>query len=70
MSGPIIDRIDLWVEVSLVEHEKLTDGREMHEGTDKIRPRVEKARAMQEARYKKLKLKSLKTTIYTIFLFS
>ncbi|HEY0220908.1 MAG TPA: YifB family Mg chelatase-like AAA ATPase, partial [Candidatus Paceibacterota bacterium] len=30
LSGPIMDRIDLWVEVSKVDHEKLTDGREKH----------------------------------------
>ena len=57
LSGPIIDRIDLWVEVSKVEHQKLTDGRDLHEGTEKMRPRVEKARKIQEARYKKAKLK-------------
>ena len=57
LSGPIIDRIDLWVEVSKVEHQKLTDSREMHEGTDKMKPRVQTARKIQEERYKKLKLK-------------
>ena len=57
LSGPIIDRIDLWVEVSKVEHEKLTDGRDLHEGTEKMKPRVEKARKIAENRYKKLKLK-------------
>src|SRR3990167_373745 len=53
LSGPIIDRIDLWVEVSKVEHEKLTDGRDLHEGTEKMKPRVEKARKIAENRYKK-----------------
>jgi magnesium chelatase family protein len=57
LSGPIVDRIDMWVEVSTVEHQKLTDAREMQEGTDVIRPRVEKARKIQENRYKKAKLK-------------
>ena len=57
LSGPIVDRIDLWVEVSKVEHQKLTDARELHEGTGKMKPRVEKARKIQEARYKKAKLK-------------
>ncbi len=57
LSGPIIDRIDLWVEVSKIEHEKLTDSRELHEGTEKMRPRVEKAREVQAQRYKKAKLK-------------
>ncbi len=57
LSGPIVDRIDLWVEVSKVEHQKLTDSRELHEGTSKMKPRVEKARKIQDARYKKAKLK-------------
>ncbi len=57
LSGPIVDRIDLWVEVSKVEHEKLTDAREMHEGTTKMKPRVENARKIQEKRYAKAKLK-------------
>ncbi len=57
ISGPIVDRIDLWVEVSKIEHQKLTDSRELHEGTDKMKPRVEKARKTQEGRFKKLGLK-------------
>lgn len=57
LSGPIVDRIDLWVEVSKVEHTKLTDARELHEGTGVMRPRVEKARKIAEQRYKKLGLK-------------
>ncbi len=57
LSGPIVDRIDLWVEVSKVEHQRLIDARELHESTEKIRPRVENARKIQETRYKKKKLK-------------
>jgi len=57
LSGPIMDRIDLWVEVSKVEHQKLTDARELHEGTKTMKPRVEKARKIQGDRYKKAKLK-------------
>lgn len=58
LSGPIMDRIDLWVEVSKVEYEKLTDSRDLHEGTLKIKPGVEKARLIQENRYSKLKIKT------------
>lgn len=58
LSGPIVDRIDLWVEVSKVEHQKLTDSRDLHEGTEKIKPRVEKARKLQEKRYSELKIKT------------
>lgn len=57
LSGPIVDRIDLWVEVSKVEHQKLTDSRDFHEGTKTMKPRVAKAREMQEKRYKKAGLK-------------
>lgn len=57
LSGPIVDRIDMWVEVSKVEHERLTDSRDKHEGTEKIKPRVEMARKIQEQRYKEAKLK-------------
>ncbi len=58
LSGPIMDRIDLWVEVSKIEHEKLTDKRELHTGTEKMRPIVEAARKNQEERYKKLGVKA------------
>ncbi|MFZ2521999.1 MAG: YifB family Mg chelatase-like AAA ATPase [Minisyncoccia bacterium] len=58
LSGPIMDRIDLWVEVSKVEHEKLTDEREKHMGTETMRPSVESARKLQEERYRKAKIKA------------
>ncbi len=58
LSGPIMDRIDLWVEVSKVEHDKLTDDRNLHRGTDIMLPIVENARKIQEKRYGKLKLKT------------
>lgn len=57
LSGPIVDRIDMWVEVSIVDHEKLTDSRDKHEATEKIKTRVEKARKIQEERYGNAKLK-------------
>lgn len=58
ISGPIMDRIDLWVEVSKVDHHKLTDSRDLHERTEKIKPRVKEARDLQEKRYKGLKIKT------------
>jgi magnesium chelatase family protein len=58
LSGPIMDRIDMWVEVSRVDYEKLTEDRNLHEGTNKIKPRVIKARNIQEKRYKNLKIKT------------
>lgn len=56
ISGPIVDRIDLWTEVSVVEHEKLTEGRGSDETSDSIREKVKTARARAEKRYKQLKL--------------
>lgn len=56
ISGPIIDRIDLWTEVSVVEHEKLTEGRGAEETSECVRKRVAVARARAEERYKQLKL--------------
>ncbi len=53
LSGPIVDRIDLWVEVSKVDHEKLTDKRDAKEETRNIKPRVERARKIQVERWKK-----------------
>jgi len=60
LSGPIVDRIDLWVEVSRVEHQKLTDSRDNHEKTEVIKTRVGHARKIQQERYAKVGL-SIKT---------
>lgn len=58
LSGPIVDRIDMWVEVSLIEHEKLTDPRNKHTETKKIKDKVLKAREKQQKRHKKFGIKS------------
>ncbi len=47
ISGPIIDRIDLWVSVSKVEYDKLSDFSGLNENSKKIRKRVEEARTIQ-----------------------
>jgi magnesium chelatase family protein len=52
ISGPIMDRIDLWVEVSRVEHDKLSGGAHGGEKTDSIKNRVENAREIQAKRFK------------------
>lgn len=50
VSGPILDRIDLYVEVPHVKYEKLTD--ERIEGSSKeIRKKVERARQIQSERF-------------------
>lgn len=56
ISGPIIDRIDLWTEVSAVEHEKLALGRGGEEESETVRKNVAAARARAEERYRQLKL--------------
>ena len=56
ISGPIVDRIDLWTEVSIVEHEKLTEGRGSEKTSEEIRRKVEAARKKAEERYHTLKL--------------
>lgn len=51
ISGPIIDRIDIWTEVSKVDHEKLTEKAEKSESIP-ARERIIKARKIQENRFK------------------
>ncbi|MBI3888382.1 YifB family Mg chelatase-like AAA ATPase [Candidatus Nomurabacteria bacterium] len=53
ISGPIIDRIDLWVAVGNVDYEKLSDEVVRSERTHTIKERVKKARLMQEKRFAK-----------------
>ncbi|MBU4284861.1 YifB family Mg chelatase-like AAA ATPase [Patescibacteria group bacterium] len=51
VSGPIMDRIDLYVEVPHVKYEKLTD-ENMEGSSQTIRKKVEKARQIQIERFK------------------
>ena len=51
ISGPLLDRIDLHVEVPAVEYKTLTST-EQAESSESIRERVEKARAIQRERFK------------------
>ena len=54
ISGPLLDRIDLHVEVPAVEYKTLPST-EQTEGSESIRQRVEKARAIQRERFAKEK---------------
>ncbi len=54
VSGPIVDRIDLWVEVSQVEYEHLAE-KGMGGESDAIRTRVMSARTKQAERFQKYK---------------
>lgn len=52
LSGPIMDRIDIWVTVANVDYEKLSDSTQEGERTQTIRERVKKAREIQNKRFK------------------
>ena len=51
ISGPIIDRIDIWTEVSKVDHEKLTEKAEKSESIP-ARDRIIRARGIQAKRFR------------------
>lgn len=50
ISGPLLDRIDIHVEVPRVEYDKLTDDR-LGEPSSAVRERVERAREIQRERF-------------------
>ena len=51
LSGPLLDRIDLHIEVPRVSFEELTGGRQTEESSDTVRRRVVAAREKQSARF-------------------
>ena len=51
ISGPLLDRIDIHVEVEAVEYQKL-EGEAKGETSEEIRKRVNKARTIGQERYK------------------
>lgn len=56
LSGPIVDRIDLWLEVPQIDPEKLSgDGGPNEESSDAVRSRVVRARAIQAERFRGVK---------------
>lgn len=57
ISGPLLDRIDIQVEVTPVKYEKL-QSYEVVETSKKIKERVNKARKIQRERYKNLEIYS------------
>jgi magnesium chelatase family protein len=54
ISGPLLDRIDIHIQVPRVDYEKLSDHR-MGEPSKKVRERVEAARERQRVRFAGLK---------------
>lgn len=59
LSGPIMDRIDMWVEVSQINHADLSGRKSDNtkKSNPKIRERILSARAMQAERFSKIKRK-------------
>lgn len=53
LSGPIMDRVDIWVTVGAVDYDKLSSNETHGEKTNTIKERVLKAREIQEKRFKK-----------------
>lgn len=51
ISGPITDRIDLWVDVDPVEHEKLSSTAHTEESSSAVQRRVTEARKRQQKRF-------------------
>lgn len=58
LSGPIIDRIDLYVDVDPVEHAKLMHSSADEESSKTIRRRVQAARKLQKGRFGEPRLNS------------
>jgi magnesium chelatase family protein len=57
ISGPFIDRVDIFVEVPHIDYEKLADNR-LGETSEKVQARVSAARSRQLQRFKDTKLTS------------
>ena len=55
ISGPLLDRIDIFVEVPHIDYEKLADDR-LGESSEVVRQRVEQARSIQQQRLKGTRL--------------
>ena len=55
ISGPFLDRVDIFIEVPHIDYEKLADNR-LGEKSDKVQARVKAARAIQLKRFKGTKL--------------
>jgi magnesium chelatase family protein len=57
ISGPFIDRVDIFVEVPHIDYEKLTDNR-LGERSEKVQARITAARSRQLERFKETRLTS------------
>jgi len=63
ISGPIIDRIDMWIEVSNISHDKLLENNsknkenKKNKESEKMKKNILRARAIQKQRFKNTKRK-------------
>ena len=57
ISGPFLDRVDIFVEVPRIDYEKLADNR-LGEKSEKVQARVTASRKRQQERFKGTKLNS------------
>ncbi len=53
ISGPIIDRIDMWVEVSKIDHEAIVKKKTKTNEREGIKELIHKTRAIQRGRFQK-----------------
>ncbi len=58
VSGPILDRIDIHVDVPVVSYSKLTDEKSSSESSKKVQERVSHARRLQAKRFAKTVIKT------------
>jgi len=58
ISGPLLDRIDLYISISPVKFDKLADQQQEAESSESIRQRVQSARDRQIQRFKNSKISS------------
>jgi magnesium chelatase family protein len=57
ISGPIADRIDMWVEVSQIDYDKLSEKDSAKKESQKIKEKIIEARKKQKERFDTLKYK-------------
>lgn len=56
ISGPLLDRIDIQIEVPRLDHRELTNRNGHQDTSDKLRSRVEKAKNIQRMRFKDISI--------------
>ena len=61
ISGPILDRIDIHIEVPRVDYEKLS-GNKLGESSESIRKRVQTARDIQTQRYSSIRNSNIESS--------